>query len=79
MRGIKTFPLRMERHCANAARVAAMARSHPKIERVFYPADPKHPDAATIARLFPAGLYGGMVSFELRGAGREEVFASWTR
>ncbi len=74
MRGIKTFPLRMERHCANAARVAEWLRSQPKIERVYYPDDAAHPDAATIRRLFPEGLYGGMVSFELRGAGREEVF-----
>ena len=38
------------------------------------PATRAHPDAATIRRLFPPNLYGGMVSFEIRGAGREEVF-----
>ncbi len=43
------------------------------------PATPQHPDAATIARLFPAGLYGAMVSFELKDAGREEVFAFMDR
>jgi cystathionine beta-lyase/cystathionine gamma-synthase len=74
MRGIKTFPLRMERQCANARTVADWLVQHPKVERVFFPSDPKHPDAATIARLFPAGLYGAMVSFELKGGGREEVF-----
>ena len=74
MRGIKTFPLRMERHCANARLVAAWLGSHPKVERVYFPGDPAHPDAAAIRRLFPANLYGGMVSFEIRGAGREEVF-----
>ena len=74
MRGIKTFPLRMERHCANARRVAAWLGSHPKVERVYFPGDPAHPDAAAIRRLFPANLYGGMVSFEIRDAGREEVF-----
>ncbi len=75
MRGIKTFPLRMERQCLNARAVAEFLGRHPRIERVHFPGDPGHPDAAAVARLFPAGLYGGMVSFELRAAGREEVFA----
>jgi cystathionine beta-lyase/cystathionine gamma-synthase len=73
MRGIKTFPLRMERHCQNACRVASFLREHPRVERVFFPADPAHPDAATIRRLFPENLYGAIVSFELAGAGRDEV------
>ncbi|HXG33095.1 MAG TPA: PLP-dependent aspartate aminotransferase family protein [Bryobacteraceae bacterium] len=75
MRGIKTFPLRMERQCLNACRVAAWLAQHPSIERVHFPGDPAHPDAATIRRLFPDGLYGAMVSFEIRGAGREQIFA----
>jgi cystathionine gamma-synthase/methionine-gamma-lyase len=74
MRGIKTFPLRMERQCANARRVAAWLGAHPKVERVYFPGDPAHPDAAAIRRLFPANLFGGMVSFEIKQAGREEVF-----
>jgi cystathionine beta-lyase/cystathionine gamma-synthase len=74
MRGIKTFPLRMERQCANACRVATWLTAHPKVSRVYFPGDPKHPDAATVARLFPAGLAGAMVSFEIKDAGREEVF-----
>ena len=74
MRGIKTFPLRMERQCANACRVAAWLAAHPRVERVYFTGDPQHPDAAAIRRLFPAGLYGAMVSFEVRDAGREEMF-----
>ena len=46
MRGIKTFPLRMERQCANACRVASWLAAHPKVERVYFAADPAHPDAA---------------------------------
>ena len=75
MRGIKTFPLRMERQCANAVKVAAWLRQHPRIERVHYTDDPSHPDAATIARLLPAGLYGAMVSVELKDAARPDIFA----
>jgi len=74
MRGIKTFPLRMERQCANACRVASWLSSHPKVERVYFTGDPVHPDAATIRRLFPANLYGAMLSFELKDAGKAEVF-----
>jgi cystathionine gamma-synthase/methionine-gamma-lyase len=74
MRGIKTFALRMERQCANACRVASWLAAHPKVERVHFPANPDHPDAATVRRMFPQGLYGAIVSFELKGAGRAEVF-----
>jgi cystathionine gamma-synthase/methionine-gamma-lyase len=74
MRGIKTFPLRMERHCANACKVAQWLAAHPRVARVHFTGDPRHPDAETIRRLFPANLYGAMISFEIQGAGREEVF-----
>jgi cystathionine gamma-synthase/methionine-gamma-lyase len=74
MRGIKTFPLRMERHCANACRVAQWLTENPAIERVHFPGDPGHPDAAAVRRLFAPGLYGGIVSFEIRGAHRAEIF-----
>ena len=76
MRGIKTMPLRMERQCANACRVASWLAAHPAVERVYFPADPGHPDAAAIRRLLPPGLYGAIVSFELKGAGRDEYSAS---
>jgi cystathionine beta-lyase/cystathionine gamma-synthase len=74
MRGIKTFPLRMERQCANACRVAQWLAAHPRVERVYFTGDPAHPDAATVRRLFPANLFGAMVSFELKDAGRDEIF-----
>lgn len=75
MRGIKTFPLRMERQCRNAVEVAAFLRQHPRVAKVNYLDDPNHPDRATIDRLLPPGLNGAMISFEIDGAGREEVFA----
>jgi len=74
MRGVKTFPLRMERQCANACRVASWLATHPAVDRVYFPADPRHPDAANIQRLFPKGLYGAMVSFEVKGADRAAIF-----
>ena len=74
MRGLKTLPLRIERQCANACKVASWLASHSAIERVYFTGDPTHPDSAAIQRLFPKNLYGAMVSFELKDAGREEVF-----
>jgi cystathionine beta-lyase/cystathionine gamma-synthase len=79
MRGIKTFPLRMERQCANAVAIAERLAKHRQVARVYFPADPRHPDAEAIARLFPAGLYGAIVSFELAGAGQPEVFGFMDR
>jgi cystathionine beta-lyase/cystathionine gamma-synthase len=75
MRGIKTFPLRMERQCRNAVTVAAFLRQHPNVAKVNFLNDPEHPDRATLLRLLPDGLHGAMISFELKDAGRPEVFA----
>jgi cystathionine gamma-synthase/methionine-gamma-lyase len=44
------------------------------VERVFFTGDPRHPDAPAIRRQFPEGLYGAMLSFEIRDAGRPEIF-----
>jgi cystathionine gamma-lyase len=43
LRGVKTLPLRMERHCGNALKIAHWLDAHPKTERVIYPGLPKHP------------------------------------
>jgi len=74
MRGIKTFALRMERQCANACRIASWLAAHPAVERVYFPADAAHPDAAAVRRLLPQGLYGAIVSFELKDAKQDEIF-----
>ena len=75
MRGIKTLPLRIERQCQNACHIAAWLKGHPRVKRVYFPGDPEHPDIETSRRLFPRDLFGGMVSFEIKDAGRQEVFA----
>jgi len=74
MRGIKTFAVRVERQCNNACRVASWLAARPEIARVHFPADPAHPDAAAIRRMLPDGLYGAIVTFELKGAVRDDVF-----
>jgi cystathionine gamma-synthase/methionine-gamma-lyase len=74
MRGVKTFVLRMERQCANARQVAKWLSAHAAVSRVHFPEDAGHPDAEIIARLLPKGMYGAIVTFELKDGGREEVF-----
>jgi cystathionine gamma-lyase len=65
LRGTKTLPLRMERHCENAAVVAKHLLAHPEVSRVHYPGLPHHP-GHEIAKAQMKG-YGGMISFELKG------------
>ncbi len=74
MRGIKTLPLRVERQSRNAVRIFDWLKDHPRVERIYFPGDPDHPDIETTRRLLPPDLYGGLVSFEIKDAGREEVF-----
>jgi cystathionine gamma-synthase len=65
LRGVKTLAVRMERHCANAAAVAAMLAGHPAVARVFYPGVPDHPGHAIAAHQMTD--FGGIVSFTLAG------------
>jgi cystathionine gamma-lyase len=65
LRGIKTLALRMERHAANAQGVAEFLDRHPRVERVYYPGLPSHPQHA-LAKQQMSG-FGGMVSFDIRG------------
>ena len=66
--GIKTLPLRMERHSANAARLARLLANHPAVATVNYPGLPAHPGHAAARRLVGKGdRFGGMLSFTLRG------------
>jgi cystathionine gamma-synthase/methionine-gamma-lyase len=73
LRGMKTLALRVERQCANAARVAQWLARDPRVSRVHYPGLPEHPQHAVACRLLRGGLYGGMVSFEIRDADRAAV------
>lgn len=65
LRGIKTLPVRMDRHCANAQRIAESLEGHDRVERVLYPGLPSHAQHALAGRQMRN--FGGMVSFELAG------------
>lgn len=70
IRGLKTFPLRMERLNASALKVARDLEGHPSVERVYYPGLESHPQHE-IARDQMEG-YGAVISFEIEG-GLEEA------
>jgi len=65
-RGLRTYPLRMERHNQNALAVARFLEGHPAVARVYYPGLPSHPQHE-LARQQMTGGYGGMVAFEVKG------------
>ena len=65
MRGLKTLPLRMQRHSDNAALIAEFLDGHPAIDTVLYPGLPSHPNHDVAARQMSG--FGGMVSVRLRG------------
>jgi len=72
MRGMKTLPIRMHRHCANAQAVAEFLERHPKVTQVWYPglAGTRGHD---IARAQWAG-YGGMLGFALESRAARDAF-----
>ena len=65
LRGLKTLALRMERHCQNAAAVAAWLEKHPKVARVHYPGLKSHPQHALARRQMHG--FGGMATAILKG------------
>jgi len=74
LRGMRTLTLRMEAHCKNALQVSQWLVDHPAITRVVYPGLDSHPDHHLSRRLFGEIGYGGVLSFEISDAGKEEVF-----
>jgi cystathionine gamma-lyase len=65
LRGLKTLHLRMERHCQNAAEIAAWLEKHPGVERVHYPGLASHSHHALARAQMSA--YGGMITAILKG------------
>ena len=72
-RGLKTLDIRMERHCANAQKVAAFFTSHPAVAKVYYPGLDTFPGHEIAAKQMK--LPGGMISIELK-ADRAAVAAA---
>lgn len=73
LRGVRTLPIRMKAHCEHAAHVAKRLSESALIERVHYPGLPNHPDHAVAKQVLEGG-FGGMVAFDIKGAGRPDCF-----
>ncbi|ATW23427.1 trans-sulfuration enzyme family protein [Candidatus Formimonas warabiya] len=65
IRGLKTLEVRVQKHCANAMAVAKYLEAHPKVDRVYYPGLPSHPQHELAKRQM--NDFGGMITFELKG------------
>ena len=65
LRGLRTLPLRMERHDANARRIAEWLSARKEIAKVIFPGLPSHPQHALAKRQMSG--YSGMVSIDLAG------------
>lgn len=72
LRGIKTLHLRMKAHCENGRQIAAFLKDHPKVDKVYWPGFPDHPNYEIAKKQMRD--FGGMISFTLKEASLEETF-----
>ncbi len=77
LRGTKTLALRMRQHDASGRRIAQWLEAHARVERVYYPGLPSHPQHALACRQMSG--FGGMVSLELGTLERARRFVERTR
>ena len=71
LRGIKTLALRMKAHSENGAKIAHWLKTHPKVDKVYWPGFEDHPGHAVAKTQMKD--FGGMISFELKNDSIEEV------
>ncbi len=72
LRGIKTLHLRMERHCYNGRKIAEYLKTHPRIEKIYWPGFEDHPNHAIAKKQMKD--FGGMISIVLKNASVEDTF-----
>jgi methionine-gamma-lyase len=66
LRGLKTLPLRMDRHSENAGKIVEKLKSHPKVGNVYFPMDEDAEDFAIAKKQMKQG--GGVIAFEIKGS-----------
>ena len=72
MRGIKTLHLRMERHCYNGRKIAEYLKTHPKLEKVYWPGFTDHPNHHIAKKQMRD--FGGMISIVFKDKSIENTF-----
>jgi cystathionine gamma-lyase len=72
LRGVKTLHVRMDRHCYNGRKIAEFLKTHPKIEKIYWPGFTDHPNHDIAKKQMKD--FGGMISIVLKGADLKETF-----
>jgi cystathionine gamma-lyase/cystathionine beta-lyase len=72
LRGLKTLHIRMERHCFNGRKIAEFLKTHPKIDKLYWPGFPDSPNYDIAKKQMRD--FGGMISFSLKGNKQEDAF-----
>ena len=72
LRGIKTLHLRMQAHCENGRKVAEFLKTHPKVEKIYWPGFTDHPGHEIAKKQMRD--FGGMISIVLKDADLKETF-----
>lgn len=72
LRGVKTLHVRMDRHCENGKKIAEFLKTHPRIEKIYWPGFTDHPNHDIAKRQMKN--FGGMISIVLKGADLQETF-----
>lgn len=73
LRGIKTLHLRIQRHCENGEKVAHFLANHSKVDKVYWPGFPTHPNHDIAKKQMKE--FGGMISFTLKGNKLDDALA----
>jgi len=72
LRGIKTLHIRMERHCYNGRKIAEFLKTHPRIEKIYWPGFEDHPNHLIAKKQMRD--FGGMISIVLKNASLDDTF-----
>jgi cystathionine gamma-lyase len=72
LRGIKTLHLRMKAHCENGRQIAQFLKTHPKVDKIYWPGFEDHPNHEVAKKQMRD--FGGMISFTMKGASLEDTF-----
>jgi cystathionine beta-lyase/cystathionine gamma-synthase len=73
LRGLRTLPIRMDRHQANAMRIAQFLEAHPKVAHVYYPGLESYPQKSLATSQMRGS--SGLLSFELKEGGKAAAYA----
>jgi cystathionine gamma-synthase len=73
LRGVSTLKVRFETQCASALALAEFLEDSPKVEEVFYPGLKSSPYRKTATALFSEKMYGGLLSFKVKGGKKEAL------